>query len=129
MKDLNPFLVYMVAAMAVDFAILTFTVHKRSPRPYIKLILLAIIVTAGGMIFARITYGKEFPWWIFYGIPVLLTYLFPPVILRMSWHELLIYTPLALLAGPAIHIFFSFFLGWHEYMPLFYIPWFVDLIK
>ena len=129
MNGINQFLVYMVAAMAVDFAILTFTDHRRSPRPYIKLILLAIIVTAGGMIFARITYGKELPWWIFFGIPVLLTYLFPPVILKMSWHELQIYTPLVLLGGPAIHIFFSFSFGWHEYMPLFYIPWWRDLIS
>ena len=60
---------------------------------------------------------------------VLFTYFSPPVILRMNWRELLIYTPLALLAGPAIHVFFSFFFGWHEYMPLFYVPWFADLIK
>jgi len=129
MNGINQFLVYLVAAMAVDFAILTFTVRKRSPRPYKKLILTAIFVTAAGMIFARITYGKELPWWIFYGIPVLFTYFSPPVILRMNWRELLIYTPLALLAGPAIHVFFSFFFGWHEYMPLFYVPWFADLIK
>jgi hypothetical protein len=129
MNGINQFLVYMVAAMVVYFAVLTFTVRKRSPRPYIKLFLLALIVTVGGMIFARITYGKELPWWIFYAIPVLLTYIFPPVILRMSRHELLIYIPLALLIGPAIHIFFSFFFGWHEYMPLFYIPWWRDLIS
>jgi hypothetical protein len=129
MNGINQFLVYMFAAMMVYFAVLTFTVRKRTPRPYIKLILLTIIVTAVGMIFARTAYGKELPWWIFYGIPVLLTYLFPPAILRMSRYELLIYTPLAVLMGPAIHIFFSFFFGWHEYMPLFYIPWFLDLIR
>jgi len=58
------------------------------------------------MIFARITYGKALPWWIFYGIPVLLTYLFTPVALRMTYRELFIYIPLAILMGPAIHIFF-----------------------
>lgn len=128
MNGIKQFLVYMVVAMIVYFAVLTFTVRKRSPRPYVKLLLLTLLVTAGGMIFARITYGKELPWWIFYFIPVLVTYIFPPLILRMSWHELCVYVPLALLMGPTIHILFSFFLGWHQYMPLFYIPWWRDLI-
>jgi len=129
MNGINKFLVYMVAAMVVYFALLVFTVRNRTPRPYGKLIILAIMVTAAGMIFARITYGKELPWWIFYGIPVLFTYLVPPVKLRMSLNELALYTPLTLLTAPAIHVFFSFFIGWHEYMPLFYVPWVLDLIK
>jgi hypothetical protein len=128
MNGIKQFLVYMVVAMIVYFAVLTFTVRKRSPRPYVKLLLLTLLVTAGGMIFARITYGKELPWWIFYFIPVLVTYIFSPLILRMSRHELWVYVPLALLMGPTIHILFSFFLGWHQYMPLFYIPWWRDLI-
>lgn len=129
MNGINQFLVYMLASMVVYFVVLTFTVRKRTPRPYIKLLLLAFIVTAGGMIFARITYSKELPWWIFYGVPVLLTYLFPPAILRMTWHELLIYIPLAILMAPIIHIFFSFFFDWHQYMPLFYVPWCGNLIS
>jgi hypothetical protein len=112
----------MVAAMIVYYSVLTFTIRNRSPRPFIKILLLTILVTAGGMIFARITYSRSLPWWIFYSIPAILTYLIPPLILRMSWREILRYTPLAILMAPAIHIFFSFFIGWHEYMPLFYIP-------
>lgn len=129
MNGINQFLVYMLVSMVVYFVVLTFTVRKRTPRPFIKLLILAFIVTAGGMIFARITYSKEFPWWIFYGVPVLLTYLFPPAILRMNWHELLIYIPLAILMAPIIHIFFSFFFDWHQYMPLFYVPWCGNLIN
>jgi len=86
MNGINQFLVYMLASMVVYFVVLTFTVRKRTPRPYIKLLLLAFIVTAGGMIFARITYSKELPWWIFYGVPVLLTYLFPPAICHMAYN-------------------------------------------
>jgi hypothetical protein len=122
MQGINQFLVYMVAAMIVYFLVLTFTIRKRSPRPYIKILLLTLLVTVGGMVFARITYGKNMPWWIFYGIPALLTFLLPPLILRMSWRELLLYIPLAILMSPVIHIFFSFFVGWHDFMPLFYIP-------
>ena len=129
MNNINQFLVYLLAAMVVFFAVLTFTVRKRSPRPYLKLLLLTLIVTAGGMIFARVTYSKALPWWIFYGIPVLMTYLFPIAILRMSRKELLTYLPLAILMAPAIHIFFSFLFDWHQYMPLFYVPCWRDLIS
>jgi len=129
MNSINQFLVYMLVAMVVYFVVLTFTVRKRSPRPYVKLLLLTLIVTAGGMIFARVTYSKELPWWIFYGIPVLMTYLFPMAILRMSRKELLIYIPLAILMAPVIHIFFSFLFDWHQYMPLFYVPCWRELVS
>ena len=129
MNGIDKFLVYLVVAMAVYFPVLVFTVRERSPRPYVKLILLVVLVSAGGMIFARITYGKDLPWWIFYGIPVLITFLVPPAVLRMSPKEFGRYIPAAILMGPAIHIFFSFVIGWHEYMPLFYVPSFLELLK
>lgn len=127
LQGINQFLVYMVVAMIVYYFLLNFIVRKRSHRPYIKILLLTLLVTAGGMIFARITYGINLPWWIFYGIPALLTFLLPPIVLRMSWREILRYIPLAILMSPAIHIFFSFFIGWHEFMPLFYVPYWRQL--
>lgn len=129
MNVIYVFLVYMFVAMVVYFGILRISVRKRQPMPYVMLILLAVLVTAAGMIFARVTYGKEMPWWIFYGIPVVLIFILPPVILRMNRNEFLSFAPLALLGGPVIHIFFSFFLGWHEYMPLFYVPSLSELLK
>ncbi len=129
MNDVNHFLVYLLVSMVVYFAVLTFTVRKRSPRHYLKLFLLTLVITAGGMLFGRYTYGKGLPWWIYYGIPVLMTYLFPMAILHLSRKELLQYTPLAILMAPAIHVFFSFFFGWYEYMPLFYVPWWRELIS
>jgi hypothetical protein len=129
MNGIDKFLVYLSAAIVADFGVLTFTVRKRIPRPYMKLVLVAILVTAAGMIFARITYGKALPWWIFYGIPVIFTFVVPPLVLRMSLKELGFYIPLAILLAPAIHICFSFFFGWHDYMPLFYVPWISDLLK
>jgi hypothetical protein len=80
------------------------------------------------MLFARITYGLALPWWIFYGIPVMLTFVLPPLVLLMSRRELFTYLPAAALMGPFIHIFFSFLFGWHEYMPLFYVPWWREII-
>jgi hypothetical protein len=56
------------------------------------------------MSFARITYGIGIPWWIFYGLPALITFVLPPLVLRMSRRELLLYVPLAILMSPVIHI-------------------------
>lgn len=128
MKPYNPFFVYMAAALAVCFGMLTFIVRKRPLRPTLLIALVTLIITSGGMLFARFTYGLGLPWWIFYGIPVMLTYVLPPLALRMSRRELFTYLPAAALMGPFIHIFFSFLFGWHEYMPPFYVPWWRDIM-
>lgn len=88
---------------------------------------MALIVVVGGMTFARITFGTGLPWWIFYGLPALITFVLPPLVLQMSKRELLFYAPSAMLMAPVIHICFSFFFGWHDYMPLFYVPWWREL--
>ena len=49
--------------------------------------------------------------------------LLPPLSLRMSRHEVLQYLPLAWLTAPVLHVLFSLFVGWHDYMPFpIYIP-------
>ena len=82
------------------------------------------------MLFAR--YGHIFfqpPWWIYYGIPALITFFLPPVTLKMNFAEVSRYVPLAVLMAPAIHIFFSLFVGWHDYMPFpVYIPSGLELL-
>lgn len=128
MKTYYPFLVYMAAALVVCYGMLTFSVRKRSPRPTLKIVLLTILITAGGMLFARIAYGQNLPWYVYYGIPAALTFLAPPVVLTMSRRELFTYLPVAALMGPVIHTFFSFLFGWHEYMPLFYVPWWREIM-
>jgi hypothetical protein len=81
-------------------------------------------VVAFGMVFAR--YGHvvfRLPWWIYYGLPALVTFLLPPLALKMRRAEILRYLPMAILMAPAIHVFFSLFVGWHDYMPFpVYIP-------
>jgi len=125
---MKQFYIYMIVAMLVFFAVLLFSVRKRASKPWIKLLLLTIILTFAGMIFARMTYGKGLPWWIYYGAPKILSYVIPPVVLKMSRSELLVYLPLALISAPVIHSSFSFFLDWHEYMPLFYVPFWREII-
>jgi len=81
-----------------------------------------LAVVPGGMLFAR--YGAQYglPWWIYYTVPMLLTVLVPPVAFSMTRHETLRYFFLAFLSAPAIHVLFSFFLGWTEYMPFLQVP-------
>jgi hypothetical protein len=122
------FLVNMIVALVVFIGLLIFTLRGRSRRPVSRILILALIVVVCGMSFARITYGIGVPWWIFYGLPALITFVLPPLVLRMSGRELLLYVPLSILMSPVIHIFFSFLFGWHDYMPLFYVPWWHGLI-
>ena len=128
MNDIGIFFVYMLVALIVFVLVLLFIMRKRPKQPIFKIILLSFIAVVGGMTFARITYGKGLPWWIFYGVPALITFILPPFVLRMTKRELLFFVPLIVLLSPVIHILFSFFFGWHDYMPLFYVPWWHDLI-
>ena len=122
------FIVNVIVALVVFIGLLIFTLRGRSQRPTFRILILALIVVVCGMSFARITYGIGVPWWIFYGLPALVTFMLPPLVLRMSRRELLLYVPLAILMSPVIHILFSFFFGWHDYMPLFYVPWWQELL-
>ena len=40
----------------------------------------------------------------------------------MNGRELARYLPLAMISAPLIHVLFSFFLGWNEYMPFIQVP-------
>ncbi|MCL1942607.1 MAG: hypothetical protein FWF54_03535 [Candidatus Azobacteroides sp.] len=128
MNDIIKFLINMLVALIVFVFVLFFVMRNRPEKPVFKIILLSIIAVVGGMIFARISYGKGVPWWIFYGIPAFITFVLPPIVLHMTKHELIFYIPASVLMAPVIHVFFSFFFGWHDYMPLFYVPWLQDLI-
>ena len=115
----------MAVSAAAFIGLLKFVTRKRDDAPGRRaLILTTFVVVVLGMIFAR--YGHILfrpPWWIYYGVPALVTFLLPTVVLHMRRNEILLYIPLAVLLGPAIHVFFSLFVGWHDYMPFpFYVP-------
>ena len=47
----------------------------------------------------------------------------------MSRQEVARYLPLALCMAPFIHVVFSLFVGWHDYMPFpFYVPSLAELV-
>lgn len=129
MSDLARFAVFMAFASAVFLAVLAFITRKRQckPSPVLFFVITAVVVV-GGMLFAR--YGHILfrpPWWIYYGLPALTTILLPPIALRMHRAETWLYIPLAFLMAPAIHMFFSLVVGWHDYMPFpIYIPSLVE---
>jgi hypothetical protein len=122
------FLINVLVALMAFIGLLFFILRGRLQKSIFRILLLSLIVVVCGMTFSRITYGIGVPWWIFYGVPALITFVLPPLVLRMSINELRLYVPLAIIISPVIHIFFSFLFGWHDYMPLFYVPWWHDLI-
>jgi hypothetical protein len=133
MNGTGRFAVFMLVAVVVFITVLLFVMRKRVHGPDRKLLALTtFVVVVLGMLFAR--YGYIFfrpPWWIGYGVPALVTFLMPPAVLHMKRDEVLQYVPLAVLMAPAIHVFFSLFIGWHDYMPSFpfYVPSLADLVQ
>ena len=131
MTDIERFTVFTIAASGLFLAVLTVTIRGRAKKPdFTMLVMLTAIVVVCGMVFAR--YGHilfRLPWWIYYGLPASLTFLLPPVVLKMKRAEVIRYVPMAVLMAPAIHVFFSLFVGWHDYMPFpIYIPSLMALI-
>jgi len=121
------FFVNVLVALAMFIGLLFFILRSRSQKQVFKILLLGLIVVVFGMTFSRITYGIGVSWLIFYGLPALNTFVLPPLVLRMSKNEILLYLPLAMIVSPVIHVFFSFFIGWHYFMPLFYVPYWREL--
>jgi hypothetical protein len=80
------------------------------------------------MVFAKFGHNAGLPWWIYYTVPALATLVLPPATFRFSGKELAQYLVLAFLSSPAIHVAFSFLLGWHEYMPFIAVPEWRELL-
>jgi len=123
------FPIYIAASLVVFIAILYFVTRGRPKRPSWQLVLgIAALVVVGGMLFAKFGQNSGWPWWIYYTVPALMTLLVPPLAFRFSYQELWHYLLLAFLSSPAIHVAFSFFLGWHDYMPFVSVPSFRELL-
>jgi hypothetical protein len=109
--------------------VLFVVMHRRSPPPTLARVLsVAGVVVVGGMVFAKTGTTVGLPVWVYYGVPAALTWVLPPVVFRMRGNEVSRYLALAVLSAPMIHILFSFFLGWKEYMPFIPVPSLWELI-
>ena len=118
----------IVASLFIFFVIIRIVLAKNDFNKKRKQILfLAMIVVVFGMLFGKYgaTYGL--PWWLYYPVPMLITVILPPVILKLKARKTIIYLILSFLSAPFIHAIFSFFLDWTEYMPFWKIPFIGNL--
>lgn len=123
------FPVFIAVSLVLFLGLLRFSVRRRQPLPPdATLVGIAAVVVVGGMTFAKIGATSGVPVWLYYGLPAALTWLLPPLVLRMTRRELAWYAPLALLLAPTIHLTFSLLLGWKEYMPFLPVPSLAELL-
>jgi len=117
------FVAFVVVALVVFVVILRGVLRTRVVRPpWRSVFIAAAVVVAGGMLFAKVGQNSGLPWWIYYTVPMLVTVIVPPWVFRMNRRETAWYLALAFLSSPVIHLLFSFFLGWKDYMPFMEIP-------
>ncbi len=118
----------ILASLILFYFVIRIVMGKENFSKRIKSIfLLSILVVVAGMLFGKYGAQMGLKWWIYYPIPMLMTVLLPPIILKMSLKNTIGYLFLSFLSAPIIHVLFSFFLGWTEYMPFWDIPFIGEL--
>lgn len=80
------------------------------------------LVVIGGMFWGRIGADRGISWTFYLLPPMAATFLVPPLAFRMTARETATWILLAALSGPVIHVLFSFFLEWKEFMPIWDVP-------
>ena len=115
--------VFMLVSLVAFLGILRLALRKRPVQPgAFQTAWVSILVVVGGMLFARFAAASRLPPTVYYGIPAALTLLLPPVVFRMRLREFAGYGLAAAVTSPAIHLLFSLFLGWNEYLPFWQVP-------
>ncbi|QIX61362.1 hypothetical protein HER32_09300 [Hymenobacter sp. BT18] len=115
---------FMILASLVVFWLMAWVILPREAfRARQRQIgLLALVVVVLGMLFGKYGATLGLPWWVYYPIPMLITVLLPPLVWQLDKRRTAAYLALSFLSAPVIHVLFSFFLGWTEYMPFWEIP-------
>jgi hypothetical protein len=123
------FPIFILVSLIAFVGLLLAVLNHRSSRPTsTSVVWVSGIVVVGGMLFARMGTTLGLPVWLYYGVPAAVTWVLPPLVFRMRGSEIAKYLPLAVSVAPFIHILFSFFLGWKEYMPFIPVPALWELI-
>ncbi|RYG11469.1 MAG: hypothetical protein EOO07_20550 [Chitinophagaceae bacterium] len=123
------FPIMIFAALMVFFAVIRMAVGGTKFKQQFKTIFfLALICVVFGMLFGKYGATFRFKWWIYYPIPMLINVLLPPILLKMKGKEIAVYLLLSFLSAPFIHLIFSVFFDWHEYMPFWNIPSFKSMV-
>ena len=108
----------MIVSVIVLACIIWFTARQNGRAPGINsVVIVSLIISVGGMLFAKFGANWGMSWKIYYGVPAALTILLPVLYFQMKPQKAILYLVLASISAPAIHYSFSLFLGWNEYMP------------
>ena len=122
------FATFILASIIVFNLVLVMVISHQDYRLKFKSILgLTLLCVVLGMLIGKFGSRWGLPWWVYYPLPLLVTLILPPTVLRMKRRQVVLYLILSLLAAPVIHAIFSFFFGWSEYIPFLEIPYFKTL--
>ncbi|MGZ5127280.1 MAG: hypothetical protein ACXWC1_31300 [Burkholderiales bacterium] len=117
------FFVFVAVSLVLFIGILHWALRTRAVKPAAWIVGgVAFVVVVVGMGFAKFGATAGLPWQVYYGLPAAVTLLLPTLVFRMLRTEFVWYVFLAFASSPAIHVVFSFFIGWHEYLPFWHIP-------
>lgn len=112
------FPIMILASFVLFFIVIRIVIGKQE---FIEkkntIFLLSVLVIIIGMLFGKYGANWGLKWWIYYPVPMLMNVLIPPILLKMNIKKTILYLFLSFLSAPLIHVFFSYFLGWKEYMP------------
>jgi len=122
------FPIMILGSLVIFVALLRLILSKDEFEKSIrKVLLLSFVVVVLGMIFGKYGAMAGLPWWIYYPVPMFMTVFVPPVVLRFTTRQTVVYLIFSFLSAPFIHALFSFFLGWDEYLPFWKIPFIGNL--
>ena len=114
----------IAASLFIFIMIIRVLISKDEFRSSLKKIsLLSLIVVVIGMLLGKYGANAGLPWWIYYPVPMLMTIILPPLMLKFNKRKTIRYIVLSAFSAPFIHVMFSFFLGWKEYLPFWEIPY------
>jgi hypothetical protein len=121
------FYVMIILSFIVFLLVIRIVVGREDfEQKTMTILTLSFFIVVMGMLFGKYGAQMGLKWWIYYPVPMLANVLLPPIILKLNLRKTLLYLFLSFLSAPVIQAFFSFFLGWTEYMPFWNIPYIKD---
>ena len=79
------------------------------------------------MLIGKFGANANLNWRVYYTVPMLLTMFGPPVYFKLNKIQIRKYLALTFISAPLIHVLFSFFFGWKNYMPFIKVPSFWEI--
>lgn len=93
-----------------------------------RILLTAFLCVFIGMLLGKYGANAGLKWWIYYPVPMLMNVFIPPYVLHLNKKSFGLYLFLSFISAPLLHILFSFFLNWGEYMPFWKLSYIGDFL-